>query len=543
MDTKTFDQQLAKVALKLFKAVGTDVSRECERKFTSGDIRGLLDLKVDPSGYADARSYLADAQCVSLFKKLRLDDVVSAKERRAKALENFWTAEKECASTNVRFSRALHNQALSLEEFRMFVLLEPAKRWIANFLGRVPNTLEGRFGPGSTYGDKGRLTTISDKMSSHPTITEEARCFLPLWQRTGWFRALCSDMRRSDPVTIRGNRFTTVPKDATKDRGICIEPGVNLFYQLALGRHLKKCFRAHGVDLNQAQREHRKLAAEGSLWGNYATIDLSNASDTVAYQLVKWLLPPDWFDVFSSLRSSHTRVNGKWVKLEKFSSMGNGFTFELETLIFSSLIHAVSGLELGSFRVFGDDIIVPSGDAHNVIAVLKFCGFTPNPQKTFLDGPFRESCGGDFFRGTAVRPHFLKEIPNEPQHWIGLANGIRRMGCQDPSVDFRYSIYRSCWYSCLDALPSPIRRLRGPETLGDLVVHDEGWSGKRRGGVMWVRVYRPLSRRIPLVHWTPNVVYATALYLAGNSGACFSRGALPRDSVTGYKVGYAVVPS
>jgi hypothetical protein len=85
--------------------------------------------------------------------------------------------------------------------------------------------------------------------------------------------------------------------------------------------------------------------------------------------------------------------------------MGNGFCFPLETLIFASLC-AVSYDELRlkpDFKVYGDDIIVRKSCAARVLELLTICGFKANTDKTFLEGPFRESCGADF-EGEDVRP-------------------------------------------------------------------------------------------------------------------------------------------
>ena len=157
-----------------------------------------------------------------------------------------------------------------------------------------------------------------------------------------------------------------------------------------------------------------RLASAGRL--SCATIDLSNASDTVAYQLVKLVLPPDWFELLISLRAPFTDMDGKRVRLEKFSSMGNGFTFALETLLFWTLCDTVSNGEAQVLRVFGDDIIVDTAHAKACVKALEFFGFTPNAKKTFLEGPFRESCGGDYFNGVSVRAVYVKNLPDEPPY-------------------------------------------------------------------------------------------------------------------------------
>lgn len=101
-----------------------------------------------------------------------------------------------------------------------------------------------------------------------------------------------------EELVVRGNRFTTVPKDAWKHRGICIEPSINLFYQLGIGEWLTmRMGRKLDWKKDSQQAFHRFLAQLGSFTRNNATIDLSNASDTICYNLVKLLLPVDWFNL------------------------------------------------------------------------------------------------------------------------------------------------------------------------------------------------------------------------------------------------------
>lgn len=110
-------------------------------------------------------------------------------------------------------------------------------------------------------------------------------------------------------------------------------------------------------------------------------------------------------------------------KYHKFSSMGNGCTFALETLIFASLLHAV-GSKIG--LVYGDDITIETELAPALFRLLKFLGFVPNEEKSYTSGPFRESCGKDFFEGHDVTPFYLRstdvwDVPNACHNVNGLA--------------------------------------------------------------------------------------------------------------------------
>lgn len=234
-----------------------------------------------------------------------------------------------------------------------------------------------------------------------------------------------------------------------------------------------------------------------------ATIDLSSASDTVSLELCRLVLPPMWLDLLESLRSPFTRIikDGApiWHKNAKFSSMGNGFTFELETLIFYSLAKAVEkclGRTASVIKVYGDDIIVDSWLARSLVPALRFFGFKTNDRKTFIDDtPFRESCGSDYYRGVNVRGHYLEKLPKEPIDWTKLANGIRRMA--GPDLHAFNSLYRfkRCWLRVLSHIPTDIRRCRGPERLGDICIHDDSstWNiiTNRKDGSRSIRVILP----------------------------------------------------
>jgi hypothetical protein len=260
------------------------------------------------------------------------------------------------------------------------------------------------------------------------------------------------------------------------------------------------------------------------------------------------VLPPAWFELLDSLRSKYTEIDGKWVKLEKFSSMGNGFTFELETAVFATLARTIVRLNGGDpdkVKCYGDDLIAPAEYSKDILSALAYFGFTPNTRKTFVEGPFRESCGGDFWLGKPVRAHFIEELPDEPQKWISLANGIRRMAFGDPITRGRWPTLRRAWMRALDAIPSSIRRLRGPDHLGDLVIHDtpNHWE------VIWhigdplkdskpfygyrpmLRVYEPVPIVLQWNNWMPDVQLAAALCdLPGE-------GVTPRGGVSGYRMG------
>lgn len=227
------------------------------------------------------------------------------------------------------------------------------------------------------------------------------------------------------------NRLTTVPKNCRTDRMIACEPVGNIPFQLAFDSYCKDRLRLRGIDL-RSQTRNQTLARQGSIDGTYSTIDLSMASDTMAFNTVAWLLPKPWFDYLNDLRCTHYSLNGEnpdngnclvTGKYAKFSSMGNGATFALETLIFSSLAYAAGSRDL---CCYGDDIIIETEHVDRLYQLLRFFGFVPNIDKSFSTGLFRESCGGDYYGGAEITPFYIRDeaswdLPNLVHNINGLA--------------------------------------------------------------------------------------------------------------------------
>ncbi len=523
------------------RSLGVKILIEC------GEWRQLAELRCDPRQYATPDSYFRAATATEFLRKCP-DLPLEGVNRREAALTKWWEAERQCFRTNARLAPFVGRGVFQHQvDERVHDFIGRVRKRVWRVLGaRPPSELSPRLGPGATQSDRSGFTTVPDKFSTALTLTPSAWPFIVPWLGTKWGQAHVKlGLEGSE---IRGNAYFTVPKTAITDRSCGKEPSLNGAYQLAVGRVIRgRLFRLAGIDLDHGHIEHGKLAREGSLTGCYATIDLSSASDTVADNLVKLLLPPAWYDLLDSLRSPMTSVDGRWVKLEKFSSMGNGFTFELETLIFwaiSSECQAPWDEHL--VRTYGDDIIVPTRSARDVIGALTYFGFSCNMEKTFVEGAFRESCGSDYFQGVAVRPYYLEGFPNEPSEWIALANGIRRLANQDRRFPRRWVDLRRSWFRTLDNIPTNVRSCRGPETLGDVVIHDdeEHWRTRWRSNcIRYLRVYRP--KALSRVRWEGfayDVQYAAALYLAGKGRYGPTRDPLgnlvPRDPVLAHKVGW-----
>lgn len=227
---------------------------------------------------------------------------------------------------------------------------------------------------------------------------------------------------------VSGNNMTAVRKNADEHRLICKEPDLNMHMQKAVGDYIRNRLRAVGVDLNN-QGLNQELARKGSVDNSYDTIDLSSASDLMSRRLILEVLPQDWHDFLNQLRSPIGRFpDGRIMVWEKFSSMGNGFTFELESLIFWAISKACSLIarDSGDICVYGDDIIVSHAISHHVCEALEGFGFVVNTKKSHTKATyFRESCGAHWYKGVDVKPIYIKRPIDTLQRCCWLLNRLR----------------------------------------------------------------------------------------------------------------------
>jgi hypothetical protein len=230
-----------------------------------------------------------------------------------------------------------------------------------------------------------------------------------------WIQSVRSIAGETGPYvkTVPGNKVICVPKNYKTDRTIAKEPCMNIFVQKGIGRLIRNRLKSVGIDLDD-QSANQIGALIGSRDGSLATVDLSMASDTIADAVVQFLLPNDWLLALEQCRSPvGVLPDGKVLTYQKFSSMGNGYTFELETLIFWAIAQEVCCRYVNeldtSVLVYGDDIVIRSDRCQALLSRLIEAGFTPNPDKTFSEGPYRESCGKHYFLGQEITPFYIRK--------------------------------------------------------------------------------------------------------------------------------------
>jgi hypothetical protein len=496
------EKRLEAISMSLFESIGTPKALAAFILLREKEYEQLVTMDANPLDYLTAEQFADDYLVVKFLSKFPNFKHLDL-QPEAVARQSFESWEIQCKSTNQKFRRLREDPSL-WDPFERDVL-NLAKRKISRVLGSPDlDEIAGLFGwgPGATSVSRGHLTSAYVKFSQRLDVTENSlimgQCCVnstPAWVncqlQTDAFPSVEVSLTREAFNVVKGNEVVFVPKNAKTHRVIAKEPHVNSYLQKGFGKYLRRRLRTvAGVDLSDQTRNQR-LARHGSLTGELATIDLSGASDTISFELVRELLPSPWFGLLEQIRSRLGRLDDSWFYYEKFSSMGNAYTFELESLIFWALSDAVLELEDRgrTIGVYGDDIIVPSSSFDTVARILVFCGFTLNVKKSFSSGPFRESCGQDFFLGINVRPIFLKEDISNVESLYRLANSLRRYahrrrfnnGCDD-------RILRT-WKAILSYIPKAGRNFV-PEGFGDvglignfdeatpsLARRERGWEG------------------------------------------------------------------
>lgn len=281
-----------------------------------------------------------------------------------------------------------------------------------------------RFGPGASNGLPG--THTAEKIVQKMTCNGVSRPLVERLRRSNPYFARYDSENGHGVAFVRGSRLSTVPKNEDTERTIAIEPSGQMALQLAAGRYLEDALRWIGLDITNQQPLNKALAKRGSVDGSLATIDMKSASDMMSVDLVRRLLPPAWTDYLMRVRSQEIEVDGEWHELHMISTMGNGFTFPLMTLIICSLIYGYRAqrggprlfIDWSDTAVFGDDVIVPTHEYAGVCETLEQAGFVINHDKSFSTGSFRESCGGDYYEGVDVTPFYVKTLASTPDVYV-----------------------------------------------------------------------------------------------------------------------------
>jgi hypothetical protein len=417
--------------IKGFKAL-------CRR--ISGHLYHLI--KVDVSAMSSGDVYSA-GRLVNLFSytgRLTLNDI----DLTQQCLQDYVRIEDEMSS--------------SVPSHLVHYLNKYIRKWMKSF---DPSRIQPQHGPGGVAGHGRCSYQVKYKDLTYDEMLTYA-FGAPNWSE--------------GPVRSSLDRISQtifVPKSYKTFRTISMESSTLQYLQQGVWKeidrlvagdgYLKARIGFHDQDRNQL------LAKEGSISRNYATIDLSAASDSVSYSLVKKLFRgTKLLRYLVTTRSSRTLLpDGRLIDLKKFAPMGSALCFPIETIIFASICEFVTQEHgvFGKYSVFGDDIIVPTQCVEDLMLILETLGFTPNRSKSFYkaDCWFRESCGAEYCDGFDVTPMRVSRKYKSRERLVHQA-GLIEMSNTAYSKGFRYLRYfflqklrKSGW----EALFSPT------ELLGD----------------------------------------------------------------------------
>nr|UJQ84880.1 MAG: hypothetical protein 3 [Leviviridae sp.] len=232
-------------------------------------------------------------------------------------------------------------------------------------------------------------------------------------------------MEEEQPV-----RVVQVPKTLKTPRTISVEPSYMMLMQQSIAKPLMVYLESRSFGFQSIrfvdQSINNRLAREGSVDGRLATIDLKDASDLVDYDLVREIFRgpcPTFLNLIEDCRTTTALMPDKTIfPLKKFASMGSAMCFPIESMVFFTIIMYALVKHSGrvpsrrsmqalakNVAVYGDDIVIPSLMAPVVMETLEAFGLKVNHDKSFHTGLFRESCGGDYYKGENITPAYVRQ--------------------------------------------------------------------------------------------------------------------------------------
>jgi hypothetical protein len=345
----------------------------------------------------------------------------------------------QCEAEYVAFEEEI--KRWSYASSTLFELNQIVKTWLMDF--RV-DYVNSHHGPGSIAEGEGRPpAAIKNCLINSDSRTR----YLSLRRDNFPIPTRETELRRNSVLVC-------VPKSISKNRTISKEPCTLQFLQQAFFSSLMEFLNGHEglgshVDLSD-QAKSREMAQFGSIRGDYATIDLSSASDSVTLTLVKALFRGChcYADLICTRSDATILPSGTLLPLEKFAPMGSACCFPVECIVFSSICELAVRRTVGrasrsdDYRVYGDDIVIREKFSAECLRILSECHFTVNISKSYseiLMLNFREACGIEAVAGIDVTPlrlsrwiryddHAEVSSVNVVSSWCALYNALSERG-------------------------------------------------------------------------------------------------------------------
>jgi len=280
--------------------------------------------------------------------------------------------------------------------------------------------LRPRHGPGAT----------ADRLSGNAKFDldywpEKLHARFPWWE---WAIAtpLYGDCGPNRSTSLRPAKLSLVPKTMKTPRVIVMEPTALMYMQQGIMTAMQESIEAVTKQIGFTdQPTNRLMARNASITRRQATLDLSEASDRVSLRQAESVFSalPNLWEALLATRSDQVELPDRSVRVvRKFASMGSAVCFPVEACVFWVAIltaiqrhyrkvdasYKLTWRKLRSLenqvRVYGDDLIVPVDYLPEVEELFLQLGWKINVAKSFSRSNFRESCGGDYWRGEDVTP-------------------------------------------------------------------------------------------------------------------------------------------
>jgi len=404
------------------------------------------------------QSILYVRQLTLMFAKI---DLPCSDTREKAAFRGYVQCEKEMKELDKNWDPSV------LEEFHSMSMLLFRELFAKVDSDIYHGNILPKHGPGSTADG-----LLGNQKFTLTEWTRRMEKYFPSWEFLSphWRYYQEDVIRLLEPGEERPVKVISVPKTQKTPRIIAMEPTAMQYAQQGIYESIREGI--EGIDYLRSfldvtdQTPNQRMAREGSLNGDLATLDLSEASDRVSNQLVKTMFArhPHLREGVEATRSRRADVPGYGVlRLSKFASMGSALCFPVEAMVFLTIVFMGIQRELrtsldrrtihrfvGQVRVYGDDIIVPVEYAPTVVSLLETFGFRVNERKSFWNGKFRESCGRDYYDGTdvsivRVRRLFTTQRQN--------AQGVISM------VSLRNQLYWAGYWSTVEKLDGLISKV------------------------------------------------------------------------------------
>lgn len=239
----------------------------------------------------------------------------------------------------------------------------------------------------------------------------ERALFEPCLDEVFYYPLLLRPGHSSPEQTDHACRAQIVPKSYKAYRFIAMEGASRQFDAQGVREGLVNSVKLTGYNkyVNvEDQETNRQLCKKGSYGGEYATVDLTSASDLNSLELVSLVFPENVVSDMLRVRPEYVYFSDRSKrKLWMYSTAGNATTFIVECIIFTAIALAATDAckryfsRLRPPHIFGDDCIVDYRVFDCFCDFLDKLGFIVSPNKSFNGKEllYRESCGVEYEAG------------------------------------------------------------------------------------------------------------------------------------------------